>query len=259
MKNVINILLLLCAFLAPAAGHCGESTGKQEIKTVKKERIHIRKGNKLYASKRFADAEVEYRKALQENPQSQIATFNLATSLLKQSSGSGQSKDKNDPLNQAETLLGNVVKTTANTELLWKAYYDLGNIAYRRQQYDKAIECYKNALRKNPNDDEARDNLRLAQLKKKDGGQNNQNKNQNKDNKDKDKQKQQQNQNQNQNKNQNQNQNKQQQPQPVNMSQQNIEQILKTMQDKEESTQRKVNASKAQREQSERRRTQNEW
>ena len=180
MKNVINILLLLCAFLAPAAGHCGESTGKQEIKTVKKERIHIRKGNKLYASKRFADAEVEYRKALQENPQSQIATFNLATSLLKQSSGSGQSKDKNDPLNQAETLLGNVVKTTANTELLWKAYYDLGNIAYRRQQYDKAIECYKNALRKNPNDDEARDNLRLAQLKKKDGGQNNQNKNQNK-------------------------------------------------------------------------------
>ena len=257
MKNVINILLLLCAFLAPAAGHCGESTGKQEIKTVKKERIHIRKGNKLYASKRFADAEVEYRKALQENPQSQIATFNLATSLLKQSSGSGQSKDKNDPLNQAETLLGNVVKTTANTELLWKAYYDLGNIAYRRQQYDKAIECYKNALRKNPNDDEARDNLRLAQLKKKDGGQNNQNKNQNKDNKDKDKQKQQQNQSQNQNKNQNQN--KQQQPQPVNMSQQNIEQILKTMQDKEESTQRKVNASKAQREQSERRRTQNEW
>ena len=45
----------------------------------------------------------------------------------------------------------------------------------------------------------------------------------------------------------------------MNMSQQNIEQILKTMQDKEESTQRKVNASKAQREQSERRRTQNEW
>ena len=187
MKNVIKILLLLCVSLAPVAGHCGESAGKpQEIKTVKKERIHIRKGNKLYASKRFADAEVEYRKALQENPQSQIATFNLATSLLKQSNGSGQSKDKNDPLNQAETLLGNVVKTTANAELQWKAYYDLGNIAYRRQQYDKAIECYKNALRKNPNDDEARDNLRLAQLKKKDGGQNNQNKNQNKDKDNKD-------------------------------------------------------------------------
>lgn len=257
MKELIRILLLICVFSVPVAGLCGEPSGKQELKTVKKERIHIRKGNKLYASKRFADAEVEYRKALQENPQSQTAMFNLATSLLKQSAGSGQSKDKNDPLNQAENLLGNVVKTTANAELLNKAYYDLGNIAYRRQQYDKAIEHYKNALRKNPGDDEARDNLRLAQLKKKEGGKDNQNKNQNKQ--DKDKQKQQQNQNQqNQNKNQN-NQNKQQQPQPVNMSQQNIEQILKTMQDKEESTQRKVNASKAQREQNERRRTQNEW
>ena len=145
MKNVIKILLLLCVSLAPVAGHCGESAGKpQEIKTVKKERIHIRKGNKLYASKRFADAEVEYRKALQENPQSQIATFNLATSLLKQSNGSGQSKDKNDPLNQAETLLGNVVKTTANAELQWKAYYDLGNIAYRRQQlHERSRGCLR--------------------------------------------------------------------------------------------------------------------
>lgn len=259
MKELTRILLLICVFSVPVTGLCVEPAGKQELKTVKKERIHIRKGNKLYASKRFADAEVEYRKALQENPQSQAAMFNLATSLLKQSAGSGQSKDKNDPLNQAENLLGNVVKTTANAELLNKAYYDLGNIAYRRQQYDKAIEHYKNALRKNPGDDEARDNLRLAQLKKKEGGKDNQDKNQNKQ--DKDKQKQQQNQNpnnQNQNKNQN-NQNKQQQPQPVNMSQQNIEQILKTMQDKEESTQRKVNASKAQREQNERRRTQNEW
>jgi Ca-activated chloride channel family protein len=251
-----RILLILLLALIPMTALAADNNGDQTIKTVKKERIHIRKGNKLYDSKRYAEAEVEYRKALQVNSSSPIAMFNLATSLIRQGYGASK-EDKNNPMNQASTLLQNLVKTTNNKDLRSKSYYDLGNMAYNDKQYDKAVDFYKNSLRNNPNDDQARDNLRLAQLKMKNKNQDknkNQNKNKNDKNKDKDKQKQ--NQNQNQNKNQ---QNKQQQKQQTNMSQQNIEQILKTMQDEEQATQQKMNASKARMQQNERRRTNNQW
>jgi Ca-activated chloride channel family protein len=251
-----RILLILLLALIPMTALAADNNGDQTIKTVKKERIHIRKGNKLYDNKRYAEAEVEYRKALQVNSSSPIAMFNLATSLIRQGYGASK-EDKNNPMNQASTLLQNLVKTTNNKDLRSKSYYDLGNMAYNDKQYDKAVDFYKNSLRNNPNDDQARDNLRLAQLKMKNKNQDknkNQNKNKNDKNKDKDKQKQ--NQNQNQNKNQ---QNKQQQKQQTNMSQQNIEQILKTMQDEEQATQQKMNASKARMQQNERRRTNNQW
>ena len=63
----------------------------------------------------------------------------------------------------------------------------------KEKDYQKSIDCYKNSLRANPADDQARQNLRLAQ-KQLQNNQNNQNQNnQDKDNKDKsqDKQKEQ--------------------------------------------------------------------
>ena len=132
------------------------------------------------------------------------------------------------------------------------AFYNRGNIAYNAQDYPRAIDFYKQALRLIPDDDEARYNLRMAQLKLKDQQQNqnqNQNQDQNKDqnqdqnkdqkqdqdqNQDKD---QNQDQNQNQNKDQNQNQNQQRQPQATNMDEQSINQVLKAMEDKERATQ----------------------
>ena len=60
-----------------------------------------------------------------------------------------------------------VAQNSKSADLRSKAFYNLGNLAYVNEQYDQSIELYKNALRQNPEDDEARDNLRLAQLKKK--------------------------------------------------------------------------------------------
>ncbi len=268
MKQISSILLSLVVLLMPISALAKEKTPSQEIKTVKQERVHIRKGNKLFKEKRYAEAEVEFRKAAQANPGSPIAAFNLATALLKQDNGAAKSDDPKSPANQAQTQLENIIKTCPNKELTSKAFYNLGNIAFNREDWDKAIDNYKNALRRNPADNEARDNLRLAQLKKQQSDSNkNQNQNkqdqnqdkqdQNKDqNKDQDKDKQDQQQNQNQNQDQQQ---QQQQQQQQGMSQQNVEQVLKTMQDKEQETQRKVNASQAEKKKAERRRTQNQW
>lgn len=243
-------------------------------KMTKQERVHLRNGNQLYEKNRYAEAEAEYKKALQANPTSEKAQFNLATALMRQGNITASKDDKNNPINQAEELLTNLAKGAQDKQLRGKACYDLGNIAYGRQQYDQAIDFYKHALRCNPDDDQARQNLRLAQLKKQQQDQNkdknkdnkdnqDQNKDQNKDkdqdnNKDQNKDKQDQNKdNQNQDK---QNQDKQNQDkQQGGMSQQNAEQVLKAMQDRERATQQRINAQQAQQQRHERQRTNKKW
>lgn len=252
--NLKNSIMAVMAAAALSAAPCQTAAAAPQQQsasaaaTVKKERNHIRSGNKLYNAKRYAEAEVEYRKALQANQRSVIAQYNLALSLIRQS-GASQQGGKDNPASQAAQLLQNVVKMTGNDKPLQsRAYYNLGNIAYGAQDYKNAAELYKWALRLNPADNEARYNLRMAQLKMK----NNQNKNQNKQNQNKDKDK-------DKNKPQPQNQKQQPQPQQSDMSQQNVDQILKTMQDEERATQQKMNAAKQRMQQAERMRTRNKW
>lgn len=266
---------VLAAVMALASVMPVQARAPQGPKMTKQERSCLRAGNKLYEKKRYAEAEVEYRKALQANPNSEKAQFNLATALMRQGSATAKQDDANNPMNQAEELLTNVAKNASDKLLRGKASYDLGNIAYGRQQYDQAVEFYKQALRCNPDDDHARDNLRLAQLKKQEQDKNkdknkDQNKDKNKDknkdqnkDKNKDQNKDQQNKDkqdkQNQNNQNNQNQQQQQQQQQGGMSQQNAEQVLKAMQDRERATQQRINAQQAQQQRHERRRTGNKW
>ena len=273
-----NRLLVMIVAAALSWGITVQAQGKAP-KMTKQERVCLRNGNKLYEKKRFAEAEVEYRKALQANPASEKARFNLATALMRQGSATAQQNDEKNPMIQAEGILANLAEGAQDKLLRGKACYDLGNIAYGRQDYGKAVEMYKHALRCNPDDDQARHNLRLAQLKKqeqdknKDKNKNNdqnkdqnqdnkdQNKNQNKDqNKDQDKQNQNQNKDkQNQNQNNQNNQDQQQKPQQGGMSQQNAEQVLKAMQDRERATQQRINAQQAQQQRHERQRTNRKW
>lgn len=219
-----------------------------EDETTRREREFIRNGNKFYDEKRYADAEVEYKKAISENPNSQIGNYNLALSLIKQSGGTNV-EGENNPLKDASELLSSVAQGSKNPELRSKAFYNLGNLAYNQQQYAQSIEMYKNALRENPEDNQARENLRLAQLKKQEQEQN---KDKNKNDKKEDKK------DKNQDKEDKKEDNKQQQPQqpkPQEMSKENMEQILQTMQNQEKATQEKVNAQKPQNV----RKTGNQW
>ncbi len=270
--------LLLLLIVVSTMGFTVQAQSKAP-KMTKQERVCLRNGNKLYEQKRYAEAEVEYKKALQANPNSEKAQFNLATAYMRQGSVTAQQDDKNNPMNQAEGILTNLAKGAQDKQLRGKAAYDLGNIAYGRQQYDQAVECYKQALRCNPNDEQARHNLRLAQLKKqqqdknkdknkdnqdknqdKDKQNQDQNKDQNKDQQDQNKDQQDQNQNkQNQDNQQNQQQNQQQKQEQGGMSKQNAEQVLKAMQDRERATQQRINAQQAQQQRHERRRTNKKW
>ena len=262
-KQIIVALLASVLSLSVSADN---KENKQADTSLKEERNLIRKGNKLFESKRYGEAEVEYKKALQVNPMSEIGNYNLAAALLQQGGGvkADDKEDKNNPINQAQGILSNLVKTCSDRRLVGNAYYNLGNIDFAREQYQQAIDNYKNCLRRNPDDDKARQNLRLAQKKL----QEQQNQDKNQDQQQQQQQQQQQNQDQNKEKNQNQ-QNQQSEQQKSNdkneqknqggMSQENIDQILKTMQNQENAVQQKVNAQKAKEQRASGRRTGNQW
>ncbi len=266
---------------------CLSSCGNEDKDlSTKSERNAIVEGNQYFHDGKFSDAEAAYKKALTDNPNSQMAAFNLATTFLRQApelkndsfpnpqqqGGDGKEPQLSQQLNSAIEILQNLAQNSPNPAIVSLAAYDLGNIAYRQQNYPQAIECYKEALRKQPKFNDARYNLRMAQLKNKDN-QKNQNKNQDKNkdqqqdkNKDKDKEKDKdknkdKNQNQQQ-QNQNKDKNQQQQNQQQNkgsMSGQNMDQILRSMQNQENATQQRVNAARAKQQAGERARTQNKW
>lgn len=255
-----------------------------EDTSTKKERNFIKDGNEKYESGNYSDAEVLYKKALEQNGMSDIANFNKASALMKQS-GNTPADSPNNPLLVADSIFNALSQSSNNTQIKESSFYNLGNIAFDKQDYQKSISMYKHALRINPNNDDARDNLRLAQLKLKEQ-QNNKDKNKDKnkdqdkqDNKDKQQNKDnQENQDQSKDNKQNeqkdkknqdkqpqspqQNQDKQKQKQQgQGISDANAEKILKTMENEENATRRKVNMKKVKEAErnANRRQTTNQW
>lgn len=265
MKSRIPIYIVAASLaLGFSLTSCGKKEEPGATVTTREERRHVKTGLEHYKKAQFAQAEIENRKALASNPESRVAQFNLASSLSKQA-GADQG---NQLVQQADSIFSFLAQDMARPEITEKANYNLGNRAYTAEQYQQSIELYKQALRLDPTDDLARQNLRLAQLKLQEQQQNqdqNQDQQQDQQQQEQDQQQQQnqnqqqdQNQNQDQQQDQNQNQDKkgsnqprpedqQQQPQEQQggVSQNNAQQILKAMEDKENATRRRVEAQKA--------------
>lgn len=192
--------------------------------------FYLRSGNKLYKDSTFVKAEVDYRKALELEPKSTDAMYNLGNSLLMQQ----KAKEAMEQYEAASRI-------EKDKNKLAQIYHNMGVILQSSKQLPQCIEAYKQALRNNPKDDETRYNLALAQKQLKDQQQQNQNqdkdqkqdqkqddKQQNKDQQDQDKKDQQQNNQQQQQQNQNQ------------MSKENAEQLLKAAMQDEKNVQDKV-------------------
>lgn len=157
----------------------------------------IRKGNDLYMNKKYKESEVAFRKAYKLNPNDFKTAYNLANALYKQ----GKFED-------AEKLYNESTVKSKEQSKLTNAYYNLGNAFIQQRKIDESIEAYKQALRRNPLDTQAKYNLSYALMLKK-------------------QQQNQQNNNQNQQKNQQQNQQQQNQQQQQQENQQNKQQISK--------------------------------
>lgn len=203
--------------------------------SYKAERNDIRHGNSAFEKEKYHQALTDYDRALEVNGGSIRAKYNKAVTLLQLQSD--DNKDTaNDPRKQAAALFQELIADarTYAPDIAAKAYYNLGNMAFNDQQYDGAIEMYKSSLRIDPANQECRENLRLAQLKKEEQ----ENQDQNQDQQQQDQQQQQQDQQQqDQQDQQQQEQQQQQQQQPMTLS---AQQILQSMQNKENQTRKKV-------------------
>ncbi|RYE21983.1 MAG: tetratricopeptide repeat protein [Sphingobacteriaceae bacterium] len=204
----------------------------------------IHHGNELYEQKKFKEAELNYRKAVEKKNENVTGNFNLGDALYKQKKFDNAAKNFTD-----------IASTAKNPAVKARAYHNLGNSMLETKKYQEGIDAYKKSLLNNPNDDATRYNLAYAQemLKK----QQQQNKQNNQDKKDQDKKdqdkknqdkKDQDKNNQNQNPNQqNKDQDKkdqQKQPQPNQISKEDAQRMLDAMNNQEQGTQDKLKNKK---------------
>ena len=204
----------------------------QVLAQQKTDRDYLRSGNKLYNDSLFIKAEVDYRKALEVNPKSTDAMFNLGNALLMQ-------QKAKEAMEQYES----VSKIEKDKEKLAQIYHNMGVILQSSKQLPQCIEAYKESLRNNPKDDETRYNLALAQKQLKDQQQDQQNQDQQQQQQEQkeDKQEQNKDQQEQEQKDQQQQQNQQQQQQNKNeMSKENAQQLLNAVMQDEKNVQDKV-------------------
>ena len=205
---------------AAVSGHAQEKT----------DRDYLRSGNKLYNDSLFIKAEVDYRKALDINPKSTDAMFNLGNALLMQ-----------QKVKEAMEQYESVSKVEKDKSKLAEIYHNVGVILQSAKQYPQCIEAYKESLRNNPKDDETRYNLALAQKLLKDQQQNQQNQDQQQQQQDQKEDKQDQNKDQQEQEQKDQQQQQQQQQQNKNeMSKENAQQLLNAVMQDEKNVQDKV-------------------
>ena len=196
----------------------------------KTDRDYLRSGNKLYNDSLFIKAEVDYRKALELNPKSTDAMFNLANALLMQQKAQ-----------EAMEQYQSVSKIEKDKEKLAQIYHNMGVILQSSKQLPQCIEAYKESLRNNPKDDETRYNLALAQKQLKDQQQDQQNQDQQQQQQEQKEDKQDQNKDQQEQDQKDQQQNQQQQQQNKNeMSKENAQQLLNAVMQDEKNVQDKV-------------------
>ncbi|MCH5239513.1 MAG: tetratricopeptide repeat protein [Muribaculaceae bacterium] len=243
--NKIKKIFLILALIGGYSCSLQLYAADKEVVSTKKERNHITKGNKLYEEGKFKEAQSQYRDALEENPASIVGRYNLGLTEIQIGS------NPNDTSATAKKMMESGIKNmeqVANLggrrpDLASKANYNLGNVAFNSQDFQKAIDYYKKSLRLNPEDDNARRNLRIAQLKIQNQDQNQDQQDQ-EDQQDQQEDNQDQNQDQEQNQDQNQdqqdNQDNQQEQQPQSLNQQTAEQILNAIENKENQTRARV-------------------
>jgi Ca-activated chloride channel homolog len=110
----------------------------------------LRKGDGAYKEGDYKGAEENYRKSLEMQPNAK-GSFNLGNAIFKQ-------QRYTDAIKQYDEI---IAKSNDNT-LKANSLYNKGNAHFWNKEYDKSVEAFKQSLRLNPNDENAKKNLAKA-------------------------------------------------------------------------------------------------
>ncbi|MBR3030553.1 MAG: tetratricopeptide repeat protein [Bacteroidales bacterium] len=238
------IILMLLIVAVPAFGQT--------------DRKEVRHGNREFKKDVFQTAEIDYKKALLKDSLSNAANFNLGNTYYRMENYS-----------EADRYYSAVSDSLDRAGHGAESYFNQGDSFLKQRNWQAAVEAFKNSLRRNPDDMDAKSNLAYAQkmLQNEQQGGGGQNQDQNKQNQDQNQDQQNQDQNndqnqdnqdqQNQNQDQNKDNNDQNQDQQDQQNQQGqggeqpkispqaAQQMLQAIQEQEKQTQDKVNKEKA--------------
>ena len=176
MNRVIYIVVALSLFVVA-----------EGVAQKMPERGWTRVGNIAHLLKSFPHSVAAYEKALEQNPDLFEAQYNLASAMIE-----------TKRYDAAEKILSTLALDTLRTEKERRdILYNLGNAQFAQQKYDKALESYRDVMRMNPDDEDAKFNYAYTKLmqqqqqqqqdqnQNQDQQQQEQNQDQNQDNKDK--------------------------------------------------------------------------
>lgn len=113
--------------------------------------VTLRHGNLDYKKGKYSEAIDKYNKVFRKNQDDPLLNYNLGTFLYRQGD-----------YDTSAHFFENAIKFITDKKLKSKAYYNLGNAYMQKKQFDKAIQSYSDALKYNPDDDDARYNLTYA-------------------------------------------------------------------------------------------------
>jgi tetratricopeptide (TPR) repeat protein len=122
----------------------------------------IEKGNELYAEGDYEGALESYRAAA-DSADDPAIQYDIGAALYKLAEGA-DSETRKAALDQAEEAFRKATEAR-DDKLQASAHYNLGNTLYQKEKFEEAIESYKKSLRANPEADDVRYNLELAQRK----------------------------------------------------------------------------------------------
>jgi len=204
LKPVAATLLMMMALTANA------QSDKQTIK----------EGNEEYKKANYPGAATAYNKVVQKNPENVTAQYNLGNALYK-------ADKKAEAVTAYDKSISKLEKPTEKSN----AYFNKGVVLQNDKKLPECIDAYKNALKLDPSNEDARHNLQIALKQQKEQQQKDQKDKQDQQQDKKDKEKEQQ---------------QKPKPQPSKMNKKDAEEKLKALLQKEKNLQdklHKVNAN----------------
>lgn len=174
------------AVIAAATLYVTFSLIKYGSPTVKSQNEYLVEANGLHNDSLFEEAVEPYMKAAGFNEQRSLVNYNIATnSIMKNYPALSESfnndarldAEKDSALVEAIARLDDAGEEQPDTARYSSVYHNMGVVNHMRNNLKEAAEAYKEALRKNPADEDARYNLAVVmlQMKNNDQQQNQQN------------------------------------------------------------------------------------
>ena len=214
-KHIIHFILVVVALAA-----AGRSSAQ-------KENALIRSGNRYYKQKQIDQSQHQYQEAVKAAPENPTANYNL-----------GNAQFRKNNFEEAAKSYETSAAHSADNAGREKGLYNEGVALAKQKKLQESIDAWKNALKLDGSDEDARENLQKALMELKQQQQ--QQKDQKKDQKDKKDQKK----DQKDQKDEKKDQQQQPKPQPSRLNKQQVEQLLKALQQKENDIQDKMNQNK---------------